>query len=90
MPVDAGVAETLVDLREAGGIVVAIGTHAGEAVGAVDTRAAVVARVEGALVYVDVTHGTWNRERRRVFFFPPRAQSLQQIFSDFLLRIKRS
>lgn len=83
MPVDAGVAETLVDLREAGGIVVAIGTHAGEAVGAVDTRAAVVARVEGALVYVDVTHGTWNRERRRVCFFPPEHKVCSRYFQIF-------
>lgn len=35
---------------------------------------------------------TWHLEQRKEkgVFFSPRAQSLQQIFSDFLLRIKRS
>lgn len=55
--VDAGVAEALVDLREADGVVVAVRTQAGEAVDAVHTSAAVVAGVDGALVDVDVTHG---------------------------------
>ena len=39
--VDTRVAEALVDLREAGGVVVTFRTHAGEAVDAVDTGAAV-------------------------------------------------
>lgn len=55
--VDAGVAEALVDLREAGGVVVAVRTQAEEAVDAVHASAAVVAGVDGALVDVDVTHG---------------------------------
>lgn len=55
--VDTGVAEALVDLREAGGVVVTLGTHAGEAVDAIDTGATVVARIDGALIDVDVTHG---------------------------------
>ena len=55
--VDAGVTEALVDLGEAGGVMVTLGTHAGEAVDAVDAGAAVVAGVDGALVDVDVTHG---------------------------------
>lgn len=55
--VDAGVAEALVDLREAGGVVEAVGTQAGEAVDAVHAGAAVVAGVDGALVDVDVAHG---------------------------------
>lgn len=57
MAVDAGVAEALVDLGEAGGAVVTFWTHAGEAVDAIDAGAAVVAGVDGALVDVDVTHG---------------------------------
>ena len=56
--VDTRIAEALVDLGKAGGIVVAIRTHAGEAVDAVDAGAAVVAGVDGALVDVDVTHST--------------------------------
>lgn len=56
--VDAGVAEALVDLGKAGGIMVTLWTHTGEAVDAIDTGAAVVAGVDGALVDVDVTHGT--------------------------------
>lgn len=55
--VDAGVAEALVDLREADGVVVAVRTQAGEAVDAVHASAAVVAGVDGALIDVDVTHG---------------------------------
>lgn len=55
--VNAGVAEALVDLREAGGVMEAVRTQAGEAVDAVDTGAAIVAGVDGALVDVDVTHG---------------------------------
>lgn len=55
---DARVAETLVDLRETGGVLVTLRTHAGEAVDAVDAGAAVVARVDGAFVDVDVTHGS--------------------------------
>lgn len=57
MTVDAGVAEALVDLGEAGGVVVTLRAHAGEAVDAVDTGAAIVAGVDGALVDVDVAHG---------------------------------
>lgn len=60
--VDAGVAQTLVDLGEAGGVVVAVRTHAGEAVDAVDAGAAVVARVDGALVDADVAHGSCDTE----------------------------
>lgn len=59
MTVDAGVAEALVDLGEAGGVMVAVWTHAGEAVDAVNTGAAVVAGVDGTLVNVAVTHGPY-------------------------------
>lgn len=59
MTVDAGVAEALVDLGEAGGVMVAFWTHTGEAVDAVNTGAAVVAGVDGTLVNVDVTHGPY-------------------------------
>lgn len=55
---DAGIAEALVDLGEASGIMVTFWTHAGEAVDAINTGAAIVARVDGTLVDVDVTHGT--------------------------------
>lgn len=57
MTVYTWVAEALVDLREAGGIVVTFWTYAGEAVYAVNAGAAVVAGVDGALVDVNVTHG---------------------------------
>lgn len=60
MAVDAGVAQALVDLREAGGVVVAVRTNAGEAVDAVDAGAAIVAGVDGALINVNVTHHTLN------------------------------
>lgn len=53
---DAGVAATLVHLGQAGGVVVALRTQAGEAVGAVHTRAPVVTRVNGTLIDVDVAH----------------------------------
>lgn len=56
--VDAGVTEALVDLGEARGVVVPLGTDAGEAVDAVDAGAPIVAGVDGALVDVDVAHGS--------------------------------
>ena len=62
--VDAGVADALVDLREAGGVVVALGALAGEAVDGVDAGAAVVAGVLGALVDVDVAHRSWRRTQK--------------------------
>lgn len=55
--VDTGVAQALVDLREASGVVEAVRAQAGEAVDAVHAGAAVVAGVDGALVDVDVAHG---------------------------------
>jgi len=55
---DAGIAQALVDLGEAGGIVVTVRTHAGEPIDAVDAGATIVAGVDGALVDVDVTHST--------------------------------
>lgn len=57
MTVDAGVAEALVDLGEAGGVMVAFWTYTFEAVDTVDTGAAVVTGVDGTLVNVEVTHG---------------------------------
>lgn len=57
MTVDAGVAETLVDLGEAGGILVAVRTLAGERVDAVDTGAAVPAGVYSTLIDINVAHG---------------------------------
>lgn len=64
MAVDAGVAQALVDLREAGGVVVAVRTNAGEAVDAVNAGAAIVAGVDGALVNVNVTHHTLNLKKQ--------------------------
>lgn len=54
--VDTGVAATLVHLRQAGGVVVALWAQAGEAVDAIDTCAPVVTRVDGTFIDVDVTH----------------------------------
>lgn len=62
---DTGVAAALIHLRQAGGVVVALRTQAGEAVDAVHARAPVVTGVYGALVDVDVTHGTWESDGRR-------------------------
>lgn len=53
---DAGIAEALVHLGEARGIMVTFGAHAGEGVDAVETSAAIVTRVAGTFVDVDVTH----------------------------------
>lgn len=58
MAVNTGVAKALVDLGEAGVVMVTLRTRAGEAVNAIDTGAAVVAGVDGALVDVNVTHST--------------------------------
>lgn len=55
-PMDAGVAAALVDLGQAGGVVVALGAAAGEAVDAVLAGAAVVTGVVRALIDVDVAH----------------------------------
>lgn len=55
--VDAGIAEALIDLREAGGIMVTFWTHTGEAIDAIDTGATIVAGVDGTLVDVNVAHG---------------------------------
>lgn len=59
---DAGITEALVDLGEAGGVMVTLWTQAGEAVDAVDTSAAIVARVDGALIDVNVTHGACEEQ----------------------------
>ena len=53
---DAGVAATLVHLRQAGGVIVALWAQAGVAVDAVHTCAPVVTGVNGTIVDVDVTH----------------------------------
>lgn len=54
--VDAGVAATLINLRQTGGIVVALRAEAGEPVDAINTCTPVVAWVDGTFVNVDVTH----------------------------------
>lgn len=56
MTVDAGIAEALVHLGEASGVMVTFGAHASEAVDAINTSAAIVTQVGGTFVDVDVTH----------------------------------
>lgn len=56
MTMDAGIAEALIHLGEARGVMVAFGTHASEAVDAVNTSAAIVAHVGSTFIDVDVTH----------------------------------
>lgn len=63
-PVDAGVAAALVDLRQARGVMVALGATAGEAVDAVLTGAPVVTGAAGTLVDVDVAHAPYRPGRR--------------------------
>lgn len=70
---DARVAAALVHLRQAGGVVVALGAEAGEAVDAVDARAPVVTGVDGTVVDVDVAHcsceiGRYDFTKSRVIF----------------------
>lgn len=66
---NARIAEALVDLREAGGVVVTLRTCAGEAVDAIDTGSAVAAGVAGTLVNVDVTHGAWKEGEEGLLYF---------------------
>lgn len=54
--VDAGVAATLVHLRQTGCIIVALWAKAGEAVDAVNACTPVVTGVDDTLIDVDVTH----------------------------------
>lgn len=72
--VDTGVAEALVDLGEAGGIMVTIWTQAGEPVDAVNAGAPIAAGVDGTLVNVDVTHGTYSEEGRDTFSYVKQIQ----------------
>lgn len=65
MPVDAGVAVALVDLREAGGIVVTLRTDAGEVVDAVLADATIVTGVGCTFVDVDVAHGSYKPQEHR-------------------------
>ena len=54
---DTRAAQTLVDLRGAGIVVVTLRAHTCEAVDAVNAGAAAVARIDGALIHIDVAHG---------------------------------
>lgn len=54
--VDAGVAATLIHLRQTGGVIVTFWAQAGEAVDAINACASVVTGVDGTLINVDVTH----------------------------------
>ncbi len=53
---DAGVAPTLVHLRQTSGVVVALWAQAGKAVNAINACPPVVTGVDDTLVDVDVTH----------------------------------
>lgn len=55
---DAWVAPTLIHLRQAGGVIVALWAQAGEAVDSIDTSTSVVTGVDGTVIDVDVTHCT--------------------------------
>lgn len=55
---DTGVAKALVDLREAGFVTVAVRTHAGEFIDAVNTGATIMAGVDGTFIYINITHCT--------------------------------
>lgn len=52
----AGVAATLVNLGQTGGIIVSLWAQAGEAIDAIHTCASIVTGVDGTVVNVDVTH----------------------------------
>lgn len=52
----AGVAATLVNLGQAGGIIVSLWAQAGEAIDAIHTCASIVTGIDGTVVNVDVTH----------------------------------
>lgn len=60
---DTGVAATLIHLRQAGGVIVALWAQAGEAVNTIDTSAPVVTRVDGAFIDVDVTHCSYKKRK---------------------------
>lgn len=53
---NARVAPALIHLRQAGGVVVALGAQAGEAVDSIHAGPSVVTGVDGTVVDVDVTH----------------------------------
>lgn len=53
---DAGVAATLIHLRQTSDVVVALWAQAGKAVNAINACAPVVTGVDGTLIDVDVTH----------------------------------
>lgn len=55
--VDARITEALVDLGETCGITVSLRTDTGESIDTINTSAPIVARVDGTLINVDVTHG---------------------------------
>lgn len=54
---DTGITEALVDLGETCGIMVSLRTDTGEPIDTINTSAPIVARVDGTLINVDVTHG---------------------------------
>lgn len=67
---DTGVAKALVDLEEAGGVMVTLWAQTGEAVDAIDAGATIVTRVEVTLINVDVAHGPCEAEPMNMFSSP--------------------
>lgn len=63
---NAGVAPTLVHLRQAGGIIVALWAQAGVAVDAVNAGSTIVTGVDGTLIDVDVAHCSWKKQQCRM------------------------
>lgn len=53
---NARVTETLVELRLAGGVMIAIRALTGEPVDSIDTRSSIVTGVDGTLIDIEVTH----------------------------------
>lgn len=78
---DTRVAKALVDLGEAGGVMVTLWTLTGEAVDAINAGATVVTRVEGTFVKVDVTHGSCEPEPMKMFTSLTSRTVLSQLYS---------
>lgn len=70
---DAGVTVALVDLRQARGVMVALGAAASEARDAILTSSPVVAGAARTFVNVDITHASCGRGGAQMPGPPPRA-----------------
>lgn len=56
MSMNARVTNTLIELRLAGGPMIAIKTLTGKTVDSIDTRSSIVTGVDGTLINIEVTH----------------------------------